>query len=501
MTASSPKARFRLTALPAHITTHINSVLWIGLALGSLHALIILYQGTLALAYPFATTRIESFILNGATRFAQGLPIYLGLENNQYIVHVYNPLSYLPVGILGRLFNLNMENMLLAGRLLSYFSTLLLASVLAAWVRHVSGQWRYGLFVGFGIFFFQQFAATDFFRFRPEPVALLLTFLGVLVYQSNSRNKIIITSLLLFSAFLFKQPFIAAPFAVLIHLLVEKNYRSATLFCTSMGGLLVLYFSIAYIATDGLFFQNTFVAMANNQISVINNFKIYMPIYFERSYALILAPPIAALALLRLWPKYRFIIIYFFVSTAWTFFTAGKNGAGDNYFSELTILSLLCIALALAEYKTKQPLIMSALLLLLSSQVITDWVREGILTPTMKIRFENGGASIAPYVKRYCGSTTNTLILHEKLAVHCGNPVGLDWYLMDLLASRGQIHLSPLFSKITQGEFQRVIFDQQPRSQTAVTIFRLVKNGPYRRAYSDKVISEWVLTPPRGGRP
>ncbi|NOX91506.1 MAG: hypothetical protein GXP18_03355 [Gammaproteobacteria bacterium] len=501
MTVPDPKMRFRLAAPSAHIITHINSVLWISLALGSLHALITLYQGTLALAYPFATTRIESFILNGATRFAQGEPIYLGLANSQYILHVYNPLSYLPVGIAGRLFNLNMENMLLTGRLLSYFSTLLLASVLAIWVRHKSGGWRYGLFVGLGIFFFQQFAATDFFRFRPEPVALLLTFLGVLVYQSDIRNKIIITSLLLFSAFLFKQPFIAAPVAVLIHLLIEKNHKSAALFCASMSGLLALYFGIAYIATDGLFFQNTFVAMASNQISVIKNFKIYMPIYFERSYALILALPVAILALLHLWPKYRFLLIYLFISATWTFITAGKNGAGDNYFSELSILLLLCIALTLAEYKTKQPLIVSALLILLSSQVITDQVREGIFTPTVKIRFENGGASIAPYVKRYCGSVENTLILHEKLAVHCGNPAGLDWYLMDLLASKGQIDLSPLFSKITQGEFQRVIFDQQPRSQVAVKIFGLVKNGPYQRAWSDKVISEWVLTPPRGGQP
>jgi len=489
--------RFRLAILPEYITTQINAVLWVGLALGSLHAFIILYQGTLALTYPFATTRIESFILNGATRFAQGLPIYLGFENNQYIVHVYNPLSYLPVGISGRIFNLNMEGMLLVGRLLSYFSTLLLAGVLAVWVRHKSGNWRYGLLVGFGIFFFQQFAATDFFRFRPEPVALLLTFLGILVYQSNVRNKIIITGLLLFGAFLFKQPFIAAPIAVFIHLLIEKNYRSTALFCGVMGGLLVLYFGIAYIVTDGLFFQNTFVAMANNQISVIKNFNIYMPIYFERSYALILAPPIAALALLRRWPKYRFLLVYLFISATWTFITAGKNGAGDNYFSELTILSLLCIAFTLAEYKTTQPLVVSILLILLSSQVITDWVREGVFTPVVKIRFENGGASIAPYVKQYCGSAKNTLILHEKLAVHCGNPVGLDWYLMDLLASRGKIDLSPLFSKVTRGEFQRVIFDQQPRSQVAVKIFGLVKNGPYQRVWSDKVVSEWGVIPSR----
>lgn len=488
---------------PARQIQQVNILLWFALALGALHAFMILYQGTLVLGYPYSTTRIESFILNGATRFAQGQLLYLGLNpglnSDQYIVHVYNPLSYLPAGILGRLFHLNMEDILLTGRLLSYFSTLLLAGVLAAWVRHTSGNWKYGLLVGLGIFFFQPFTATDFFRFRPEPLALLFTFLGVVVYLSAIRRKILIAALLLFTAFLFKQPFIAAPFAILIHLLVEKDIKSSALFCATMGGLLVLYFGIGYVATDGRFFENTFTAMMNNKISVIKNFTTYLPIFFDRSYALILAPPIAALALLRRWPKHRFLLIYLFVCTGWTFITAGKTGAGDNYFSELSILSLICIAITLAEYKTRQPLLVTGLLILLSSQVVTDWVREGVFTPTLKIHLENNGAKITPYVKRYCGDAKGTLILHEKLAVHCGDPVGLDWYLMDLLANKGQIDLAPLLAKVAQGKYRRIIFDQQPHSQLEVKIFERVRNGPYRRAYSDQVVSEWVLSPARHG--
>jgi hypothetical protein len=479
---------------PTRLIQQINILLWFALALGGLHAFLTLYQGTLALGYPYATTRIESFVLNGATRFAQGQPIYLGLNSDHYIVHVYNPLTYLPAGILGRLFHLNMEQILLTGRLLSYFSTLLLAGVLATWVRFASGHWRYGLFVGLGIFFFQPFTATDFFRFRPEPLALLFTFLGVLVYLSEIRGKILISALLLFTAFLFKQPFIAAPAAILTHLLVEKDVKSSVLFCTTMGSLLLLYFGIGYVVTEGRLFQNTFTAMASNSISPLTNLKIYLPLYFERSYALLLAPPIAALALLRRWPKYRFLVIYLFVCAGWTFITAGKTGAGDNYFSELAILSLVCIALTLAEYKTRLPLLATGLLILLTSQVVTDWVREGVFTPTLKVHFEDRGASIVPYVKRYCGNSKGTLILHEKLAVHCGDPVGLDWYLMDLLANKGQIDLAPLFSKVEQGQYRRIIFDQQPRSQLEMKIFELVRSGPYRRAYSDQVVSEWVLS-------
>jgi hypothetical protein len=497
MTSTIAKMRNLLASVPSHPVQKINFLLWIVLALGTLHALIILYQGTLVLAYPYATTRIESFILNGASRFAQGQAIYLGLNADHYIVHVYNPLSYLPIGALGRLFQLNTEEILLAGRLLSYGSTLLLSAVLAFWTRHTTGNWKYGLLVGLGIFFFQQFAATDFFRFRPEPGALLFTFLGVLTYLSNIRQKILWSALLLFIAFLFKQPFIAAPIALAIHLLVAKNYRSAFLFCACMGGLLLLYFGLTYLATDGRFFQNTITAMGSNKISALKNLKIYLPIFFERSYALILAPPVAALALLRLWPKYSFLLIYLLVCAAWTFITAGKTGASDNYFSELTILSLIVIALTLTEFKTKQPLIVTILLLLLSSQVITDLVREGVFTPTLKVHLENNGAEISPYVRRYCPSNQSTLILHEKLAVHCGNPVGLDWFLMDLLADKQLIDLSPLFSGVTQGKYQRIIFNQQPLSQLEVKIFTLAKNGPYQRAYSDKVVSEWVLASAR----
>jgi hypothetical protein len=487
-----------LPNLPPRLSQHIHTVLWILLALGSLHSLITLYQGTLALGYPFATNRTESFILNGALRFAQGQNIYLGLNNPYYIVHVYNPLCYLPAGFLGRLFDLSTENILLSGRLMSYLSTLFLAAALSYWVRLKTGQWKYGLLVGVGIYFFQAFAATDFFRFRPEPPALLFTFVGVLVYLSEFRHRILFTSGLLFIAFLFKQPFIAAPIAVLIHLLVTKNYRSAVLFCAAMGTLLLGYFGIGYFATDGRFFQNTILAMAGNDINPLKNFTVYVPIFFQRSYALVLLPLLVVPAFIRLWPKYRFLVIYLLTCAGWTFLTAGKSGASDNYFSEFTILSLICTALVLAEYRFKQPVLVIGLLMLLSTQVIADWSKEGLFTPTIKVRYENSGAEIGPYIRRYCqpgGNTTteHTLMLPEKIAVHCGNPNGLDWYLMDLLADRQQIDLSPLFAKVANGEFQRIVFDQQPRSRLEVRIFGLVKNGPYRRAYSDNVVSEWVL--------
>lgn len=492
------KFRAPLPSLPPHFSQHIHTVLWIMLALGSLHSLITLYQGTLALGYPYATTRIEAFVLNGALRFAQGQDIYLGLNNPHYIVHVYNPLSYLPAGFLGRLFNLSTENILLAGRLMSYLATLLLAGALSYWVRIKTGQWKYGLLVGVGIYFFQAFAATDFFRFRPEPLALLFTFLGVMIYSSEFRNKIFFTSALLFIAFLFKQPFIAAPIAVLIHLLVIKNYKSAAVFCAVMGSLLLTYFGIGYFATDGRFFQNTILAMAGNNIHAVRNFTTYVPLYFQRSYALVLLPLVVAPAFIRLWPKYRFLIIYLLTCAGWAFITAGKSGASDNYFSEVTILLLICTALVLANYKLKQPAVVTGLLILMSSQVFADWAKEGVLTPTIKIRFENHGVDFGPYIKRYCQPTgshapQHTLILHEKIAVHCGNPAGLDWYLMDLLADRQQIDLTPLLAKVANGKFQRIVFDQQPLSRLEVRIFELVKNGPYRRAYSDNVVSEWVL--------
>lgn len=467
-------------------------VLWLLLALGSLHAIITLYQGTVSLAYPYATTRIESFVLNGASRFAQGQAIYLGFESNPFIIHVYNPLTYLPIGTLGRLFNLSVEELLLAGRILSYCGTLLLAVSLAVWIRRLTNHWKYALFVALGIFFFQQFAATDFFRFRPEPLALLFTFLGVIAYQSQVPHRILLCAALLFTAFLFKQPFIAAPMAVLLHLIVEKDYRSATKFCAVMTGQLIAFFSLMYLVTGEHYFQNTFVAMSSNETSPLINFAIYAPLLLERSFALVLATPIAVFALLRLWPKHGFLLTYFFICAGWTFISAGKHGAGDNYFSELAILSILLIALAMANYTPRRPWVVSILLLLLSSQVFADWAREGIFTPTVKIRFENGGADITPYVSRYCGLQSNILILHEKIAVHCGKPIGLDWYLLDLLAAEQRVNLQSLLQDISRGKFQRIIFDQQPHSLIERKIFDLVKKGPFRRVYSDKVISEWA---------
>jgi hypothetical protein len=475
---------------------HLSTLLWLLLALGGIRAALILFHGGEALTIPYATSRIEAFVLNGAQRFASGEAIYLGLDAHPYIIHVYNPLTYLPAGFLGRLFGLDINGVLLSGRLVSYLATLLLAASLALWLRRSTGRWRYGLLVGVGIFFYQTFAATDFFRLRPEEPALLFTFLGVLAFLSGQRYRLAISAGLLFIAFLFKQPFISAPVAVCLYLLLTKEFRAAAVFVAIMGGLLLVFYAGGYWLTQGRLPQNTLEAMANNVITPFESLALYAPIVWHRAYGLVAATPVALWVLLRLWPKHRFWLIYFGVCLLWTFITAGKQGASDNYFSELTILSLVMVALTLAERETTRPALAGVFLLAaLSSQVLADGVRDGFLSPPLKIQFEDKVADLSPYMTRYRSLPGDNLILHEKIAVEAGNPVGLDWYLLDILSQQGRIDLTPIFTKIARGEYAHVVFNQRPLCQLEVRLFEATKNGPYRRTYADQVVSEWVRLP------
>lgn len=84
---------------------------------------------------------------------------------------------------------------------------------------------------------------------RADMVALLLTFAGFLVFYSfrDSRRALILSAALMLTGFFYKQQFVGAPIAVFLYLIIDKRFRQALDFVTTMvvGGLsLAVAFSV-----------------------------------------------------------------------------------------------------------------------------------------------------------------------------------------------------------------------------------------------------------------
>src|SRR5688572_6315429 len=69
-------------------------------------------QGTRAAMRPVATCETEMHILDGVARIARSEPLYPPIDGLPLAYHLYNPLTYLPAGLAGRWWGLDLDEML-----------------------------------------------------------------------------------------------------------------------------------------------------------------------------------------------------------------------------------------------------------------------------------------------------------------------------------------------------------------------------------------------------
>jgi hypothetical protein len=298
----------------------LDHAFWVFLPLACLPCLTILLDGWQLLWFPHPACRTEAFILNGIQDAALSKPLYPPFGQMPYLIRVYNPLTYLPAALIGKALRLDVVGMLLAGRLISFISSLTLAALLFVWLRKYAGDWKAGLLAAVGLWFYHDMTLSEFFRLRPESPALLFTFAGVAVFLSQHRHRLFIAAGLFFVAFLFKQWFIAAPISAALFLLLSKEYKNALRFASMMAGLLAVFFFAMYALTGANYFYDAMVALAVNEMHPIAKFLHFRPFITASLWSLILALPVA-LALLLVQRRCRFLLLYFCVSLLWTFFS------------------------------------------------------------------------------------------------------------------------------------------------------------------------------------
>ena len=479
-TGTSPRTPWYKTSYsPLH-------VFWVFLLIACFPAAYIVVTGAQLLTIPYETTRPEAFTAHGAQCIALHKPLYPPFGKIPYTIHVYNPLTYLPAGLAGRVFDLDLNGIRYVGRLISYLSTLLLSLLLILWIRKDTGDWKPALLAGVGIYYFHLVALTDFFRIRSEPPGLLYTFAGVVMFLSHRRHRVLAAAMLFFIAFLHKQSFVAAPISAFLFLLVSKDYRNALRFFSAMVGMLAFCFLTMDMLTGTDYFYNTIVAQAVNDVRPLFHLSAHRRFLFDALYSLILSMPIA-LALLILRRRYLYLVLYFFVSLVWTIYSTGKLGAAYNYYCEITILSLVIVAMALASKGKRDIVGVVIILSLLNFQVFATLVENGLWgneIPLYRLdkRF---------YVERYKAMPGKKLITEERIAIHVGDVVGFDWFLLDILDEKGIIDFSPLYRQIAEGEYAIVVFPSMSKALIEGKIYAALQNGPYEKAYVDFYVVEY----------
>lgn len=473
-------------------------LLWLVIALGAISTRIYFNLLSFFIGYGYSFRRTEAFIANAAYSFAKGSILYAKIGSTPYIVNVYNPLTYLPSAVASMIFDLSLPGILLTGRLISFASTVGLFAVVVSLVKRKTDEWLPALLAGFSLFLYSKVALANFYLMRPDLPGLFFTFAGVtylLCHKSaNSQADNNLPALLLFFvAFLFKQSFISAPIALCIYLTAERKYGDAFKFAASFAFLIAMLMLLLYRMTGTGYLDCVINAMMVNDISLKQH------LFFVMDHAKLLALLICSMMALFFGLKKdatnRYLLIYLIVCFCWTMYSACKDGSDLNYYSELVVLMIIVTSISVGE-KVSGVLHRRIALILLATAAIFVAIDEEIWKARLGNFPEDEVLDLSKYYDKYHNMHEPKLVFHERLAVQLGDPVGLDWYLINILVKKNLIKPDQLISDLRSGRYALVIFSNCSLSEIELDMFRVVRGGPYRLTYSDHYITEFTSTVP-----
>lgn len=457
-------------------------------------------HGVSAWSEPFPTSRSEAFVLDGVIRVRNGDVLYLPIAEAPTTLHVYNPFTYTLPAWVAWPFEARPETLLHAGRLISLVATIGLSIVLGFWAWQTYRSIAAVLFVAAAPLYFHEIALTQFFRLRPETPAMLASVAAIVVMLWRDLNirRIWFAAGLCLLAFLFKQSFIAAPLAIAVFLGMQRQWQMLLGFCGAYAGSVVLFLLVMFLATGNAYFENAIIAMATNDLHLIETMKTYAGYFLGNSWGLLFSAMVAAAY--SVWiSKNNLILIFWIIAGAWNIYSSGKMGSSANYYAEFAAATVLLTTHALfvtgSTCETKPAKVLRALVWLPLAVQILVGAGQGF-TPRLPVLYRDDvGVDLSSYVARY-GTNQEKLILHEKIAIQLGHPAGYDWYLLDILTARGMFNPQPLLRKIACAEYATVVFSTKPYSQIEQEIYQRVIAGRYRVVYQDATVVEFQRQPP-----
>ena len=185
---------------------------------------------------------------------------------------------------------------------------------------------------------------------RADLIGIVISLSGLALFVWKPRYKY--GSVFFFAAALFcKYTLLAAPSAVLLHLLITRQLKEAARFAMLMGLTCAAAFTAFQVKTGGAFAFHMF-STHPDPYSLAQFFALTALVWLS-------APVVTGLALFHVVQKIHSrrpdLPALYFITASLTSLTAGKQGSTTNHFLEWMVAACLCAGIGYSTVKLQQP--------------------------------------------------------------------------------------------------------------------------------------------------
>ena len=401
-------------------------------------------------AIPYEIDYGEGCILQGALCIRHALPLYPNPFAFPVVLHMYGPAAYAAVALAlpGGAASFP------PGRALILVCCVALSVLLSYILWRMTGSWRVGL--AFGTLFL-ALPALRFWLYllRADVIGIVLCIMGVALYLRNAR--LCYWSAPLFGLAVFcKYTLIAAPLAVFMHLILNRQWKRGLGSAATLGFLCSLAFAAAQIRTGGYFAFHMF-STHPDRYSLLQFFALAGLVWAS-------APVVTGLALWYVVQDFRgrgrsFAAIYF-VTSSITALSAGKLGSTTNHFLEWMVASCLCAGLAYSLLASKYPTRVAPVTVLLSVSVLAGVVVQNRSNQQPTAELTECGKAY-----QYVRDSSSSRILSESLSpvLKAGKPILLsDPFEYSQFVKRGWWRDRTIEQLVNQKYFDLIVLSSDP---------------------------------------
>lgn len=420
------------------------------LAYYALGALALIRASVSMIGNRWENTYTESPTVYVATHAESSGRIYHSFSSPPYAPQPYGPLFYLLGAGIAKLSGQDIDLTFRHGRILS-FSSYLLSGLVVLWItRRLGFSWLLSalaalMFWGQPVFIGWNVAV------RPDMVCLLLMLLCLAsaLRAGDAPVWVLGSGVLAALAFLIKQTGASAPAAVGFVLLLERNWRGASLFALSAA--LPVFLVLGALLLHEPFFLEQFTSATKGPWSIPDAARFL----FYRLFDITILIPIAVgafgiAAALRANMRTRMVAYFAISSGAMALLTIPQRGGDTNYFFPTLAACALLAPFAVgvvAERIRTTAMIASIIAVLLCALPIEMNPRRHVASREVHARDD----AYLPLRSLRVLSDTPFIALHGR------DPELLDPHYMSALEGAGHWSSSVVAEKIRRGDYDLIV--------------------------------------------
>lgn len=333
VTATLPSLPIAVVLRVAHWLRILLHILTVALGLGTVLATIAAVRGIVAYGDWMYT---DAVLLHAAMRVRDGLSIYPDVSKPPFLFLHYGPLYPLAIGLISRVADLGLLETLYLARILTVLTTVVAAASIVG-LTAVCGASRTGALVAAAFFVTAYVIHPWAYVARTDLPALGATLLGLFVLlRWSSMSAAAIAGLLLAVGFECKQTYAVGVVAVVLSLILQRQWTRAVVVATVWIALVgLITFTMTWL-TDGRYLEQAF---GNNMLPVrMQTAWKYVSQYVPNLLALIVLAGIGLIAPGATGSASTTVRVYTCLAVVSGLVAVARMGSSYNYFIEATAL-------------------------------------------------------------------------------------------------------------------------------------------------------------------